>query len=194
MFTKESQKKLKEEFKDLMADVWGKDTHMIEYCTKETDLIIKTSQGFILDIEKPKIETRFCFGYHDYVEGDYESANDMADYAETNFDYFRKENLKQVQDTIDWLSDDNNKLYFQNHYYSQTKDILKSITSFQRWDEPADIFNKVYEKYKPVPDEDRQLLIKAYELEKERFSKRVETYLKRYGLSKVHAWSYWADE
>ena len=36
------------------------------------------------------------------------------------------------------------------------------------------------------------LNILAEELQK--FAKRLNTYLKRYGLSKVHSWSYWRDE
>lgn len=194
MFDKESQNKLREEFRILMADVWGKDNHMIDYCVKDADLFIKTSQGYIMEIEKPRIETSFCFGYHDYVDGDYERANNMADFAEKDFDYFREKNLEKIQFSINWLSETNKKFYFRNHYCSQTMETLKSIESFQPWDEPADVFKKEFKIYKPVPDEDRLLLIKAYEVEKERFSKRIETYLKRYGLSKVRTWSYWADE
>ena len=197
MFSKAEQDKLREEFRDLMVDVWGDDKHMVDYCTKEADVFIRTSQGYILSLERPRIKTNFCFGYHDYVDGDYERANNMACHAEEDFNYFRSQNLEEIEGYIKWLSEeinDYNRLFFQNAYCSQTKDILKRVTSFRRCDDPQDVFTEEYKIYKPVPEVDRKLLIEAYEFEKERFSKRIETYLKRYGLSKVRSWSYWADE
>lgn len=32
------------------------------------------------------------------------------------------------------------------------------------------------------------------EEEKAKQEKRINTYLKKYGLTKIHSWSYWADE
>ena len=62
MFTKEKQADLKKEYADLLPDVWGSDKRMNEYCIKKADILIKTSNGFILEIEKPGIKKDFCFG------------------------------------------------------------------------------------------------------------------------------------
>lgn len=42
-------------------------------------------------------------------------------------------------------------------------------------------------------EEDKHLIIEGLELEKASFIKRLNTYLKRYGLSKVRTWSYLVD-
>jgi hypothetical protein len=41
--------------------------------------------------------------------------------------------------------------------------------------------------------EDLELAKKLVATESKRFEKRLRTYLKRYGLSKIHSWTYWAD-
>ena len=50
------------------------------------------------------------------------------------------------------------------------------------------------EKYHEISDADRKLIIAMYEQEKEKMSERLDAYLKRYGLSKLHVWTYWMDE
>ena len=44
-----------------------------------------------------------------------------------------------------------------------------------------------------IGSEDVEKIIIAYEDVRSRFAKRLDTYLKRYGLSKVRSWSYWLD-
>ena len=51
---------LKEEF----AKIWVSE-HMRSYCLKEVSNCVRTSFGGLIIFEKPKIETNFCFGYHD---------------------------------------------------------------------------------------------------------------------------------
>ena len=41
--------------------------------------------------------------------------------------------------------------------------------------------------------EERQELVKGYEEVRKAFIKRLNTYLKRYGLSKVRTWTYLSD-
>ena len=61
IFTTTSQKELKAQYRVLMADVW-EDERMIDFCTKNADVIIKFANGFVAEIEKPSIKTHFCFG------------------------------------------------------------------------------------------------------------------------------------
>lgn len=44
-----------------------------------------------------------------------------------------------------------------------------------------------------VSAEQRAMLIKAVEYRLKQFEKRLHTYLKRYGVSKIHTWTYWRD-
>lgn len=193
MFSKEVQKELHNEFRVLLKDVWGDDEHMIDFCAADADLLVKTKDGYMLQIKKPHIETRFCFGYSDsaYDTEDYDRANRMAHHARTNEDYFREQNLKDLRKKIEQAKSDA-ACWFGNAYFNQGNDVLKTIFSFRYSHIPSDINDT--SKYQPVTKEDRVLIAEALEVELERFSKRVETYLKRYGLSKVHSWSYWRDE
>ena len=196
MFDKTTQKNLKAQYKVLMADVWGKDSHMIEYCSKKAEVVFKTEKGFFLEIEKEDIKKNFCFGYSlsRYDTEDYDRANNMAHHAETSLNYFRAANLKHLNECIEFYSDPKNELFFHNHYISQKNDVLKAVSTFEYWNMPKDIFNKEYKEYTPVSENDRKLIVEAYKKELELFTKRLETYIKRYGLSKVHSWSYWQDE
>lgn len=195
MFDKGTQKELKDQYRGLMTDVW-EDESMIDFCTKKADVIIKFDNGFFAEVEKESIKKNFCFGYSDsmYDTKDYDRANNMAHYAKTSVDYFRKENLNRLNKCIEFYSDTRNKLFFQNHYTGQKNNILKCIDSFKEWDCPKDIFNKEYKIFTPLSEKDRALLVDAYKKELELFTKRLETYIKRYGLSKVRSWSYWRDE
>jgi hypothetical protein len=42
-------------------------------------------------------------------------------------------------------------------------------------------------------DEDRLAILEGLKREREKFDKRLQTYLKRYGTSKIRTWTYWAD-
>lgn len=196
MFDKNTQKELKDQYRVLLGDVWGSDNHMVDFCTKKAEVVFKTEKGFFCEVEKEDIKKDFCFGYSDsrYDTEDYDRANNMAAHARKSVDYFRAENLKKLNDCISFYSDTRNELYFQNHYIHQKNNVLKNVVSFQYWNMPKDIFNKEYKEYTPVSEKDRKLIVEAYQKEKELFSKRLETYIKRYGLSKVNSWSYWRDE
>ena len=48
-------------------------------------------------------------------------------------------------------------------------------------------------RYKPLKEHDRLALIEEYKKVLVDFEKRLQAYLKRYGLSKLNIWSYWQD-
>lgn len=189
IFTTTSQKELKAQYRVLMADVW-EDERMIDFCTKNADVIIKFANGFVAEIEKPSIKTHFCFGYrlssHDTEE--FDNACDMAVYARKSEEYFKEKNLEDLKRTIKNIEECRFTPYFRNHYCSQKNDILKGIEWFEYYNEP--VSNPEYVK---LTEADKALLLEAYKVELERFSKRVDTYLKKYGTSKVKSWSYWQD-
>lgn len=194
MFTKEKQQELKKEYAVLLNDVWKGNKRMIDYCLKDADILFKTSDGFIVEIEKPRIQKHFCFGYRLGDDGtEYRDANAAARAASKDVDYFMSKNLRGLKQDIENYSKENEDFYFQNHYYSQTNNVMKNIVGFNYWQVPDDITKGEYKKYTPVNKEDRALIIAAYKEELKRFTKRLETYLKKYGLSCVRTWSYWQD-
>lgn len=52
----------REEYRAELAKVWKHSTKMIDFCEKEADEIVKIN-GYLVPMEKPRIETSFCFGY-----------------------------------------------------------------------------------------------------------------------------------
>ena len=57
----DNQKMLLENYLQEYNKVWGNRPHMIDYERKETAYIVELKDGFY-QIEKPRINTHFCFG------------------------------------------------------------------------------------------------------------------------------------
>lgn len=190
-----SQKELKQRYAEILAaDVWHNDQKMVDFCVKEAGYIVELENGDILAIEKPRIEKNFCFGYSDsrYDTEDYDRANNMADHARTSTEYFIEQNMKDINEQISNLEGTGKNagqwVYrLRTKYYKQPEDSkLKAINTFRWYDEEA-------EKYPALEGVNLQRVIEGYKAVRADFEKRLQTYLKRYGMSKVHAWSYWQD-
>lgn len=187
MNSKKEQLKMREEYKELQIKRWGTDEKMVDYCTKEKSRFVRLSSGHLLAIEKPSIETRFCFGYSDsaYDTEDYDQANDAAYRAGKDEEYFKAQNLQQLQETIDTL---NGEGKFKNNiaYIWYSEDGEAALKFCRRW-------KLIEENLEELNEQDRKAIIAAYEIEITAFEKRLNTYLKRYGMSKIDTWSYWRD-
>lgn len=195
MFDKSTQKELKAKYRELLNDVWT-DEGMVNFCSKKAEVVFKTESGFFLEVEKEGIKKNFCFGYSDsrYDTEDRDRAYGMVRHARNSVEYFREKNLERLDSCIKFYSDTNNNLYFQNHYAHQKNNVMKHIAAFDGWNLPNDILSGDFKEYTPASENDRKLIVEAYKKERELFAKRLESYIKRYGLSKVRAWAYWQDE
>ena len=187
-----NQKELKQRYAEILANEVWQDQSMIDYCLKQVAHIVELENGDIITIDKPSIQKNFCFGYSDsrYDTEDQDRAERMADHARKSVDYFMKENLKGIEETIAQLNGNGSDRYefrITIPYTGQPKDSqLKSIWLVSKWSEKGAEF--------PVLEgENLQRVIAGYEVVKAAFEKRLNTYLKKYGLSKVHSWSYWQD-
>lgn len=156
--------------------------------------VVELSNGYLIPIEKPRIEKNFCFGYSlsRYDSEDYDRANKMSLHAKTNEDYFLEENRKQITSMIDAFYKYN--CFVRIHYYNAPKDTkircIEFVSDYDKWN----MSEEQKSKLEPILEADKELLINAYIEEQKAFEKRLASYLKRYGLSKVRSWSYWQDE
>jgi len=141
---------------------------------------VRLSSGTIITIEKPHIETSFCFGESGY---DYEDALASARAAKENADFFRTENMKDIQRWIDALTGGGCVWIHENRGRTE---IYCTTTGFR----PAYLG---MEGYYEATEADRAALLDGYRKVYAGFEKRLNAYLKRYGLSKVHSWTYWRD-
>ena len=156
-----------------------------------------------LGFKKPSIQTRFCFGYGQNgisTEEDYEGARSQERNMETNQQVFINANLedlnksiKNLQEFIDNFFDNKNtcfsarynKIFICKNSYNHLAYLAWS------WDY-GNIRNKD-DIIKEATKEDLLLIIEVYKQQIENFKKRLNTYLKRYGLSKLTTWTYLVD-
>ena len=152
-----------------------------EYYRKHCVGAIKMHDHYYL-IDKPSINTQFCF--HD--EGpQYEYYKELTSENSKMERYFKNKNLREFDSKIEritkgeeWGEDkriwwytgdyDKNKLYLQFH--SSNDDNLTLCT-----------------------EDEKKLILKGLQFGRDMFEKRLDSYLKRYGTSKLHTWTYWAD-
>lgn len=185
---KAEQQALKARYAALLAaEVW-KDQKMVDYCVKKTARIVELSDGALICIEKPVINTRFCFGYHANVHYTEEisTAEEAAAHAAKSQEYFKTKNLESMDAMLKAL--ENSETGIRPQYTSSP--------------EGTQICTLVFpEPWKPLPPgyrrllpEDREKLREAYRTERGEFAARLDAYLKRYGLSKVETWTYWLEE
>jgi len=187
-----TQKELRQLYVDILSrDIWPNDQKMIDFCLKQTAYIVELKTGEIIAIEKPAIQKDFCFGYSDsrYNTEDYDRANEKVHHARTSADYFMTENLSDINSMIEILNTKNLShfdYYVSTPFSNQPKNSkLKGIYKCSNYDERNQGVK--------LEGEDRRRVIDAYVTVRADFVKRLERYLKRYGLSKIHAWSYWRD-
>jgi len=191
-----TQKELKEKYKQFLVEYW-QDEKMIKHCLGEVSYIVELSDGSIIPLEKPKLKTSFCFGYG-YCgvsdEEDFQDAYRMSNHAKTNEDYFRNENLKDINDKLKAIQKDYVVIYLHNHYISQTNKDLRTYSIFNEWDTKDNNFMlKNLIEPQRLSQEDVSKIIAGLEEVKKLHIKRINTYLKKYGLSKVKSWTYLCD-
>lgn len=194
----------KEAYRDALRAIYGADQGMIDWCMKEAQTVVKVAE-YLLPIEKRKVEKRFCFGYSDCGQGpEYLDAIRSADNARNNADYFKGQNLKWYRE---WLDDINgfNALALATTYSKSSP--IRALTAFDWWEVLDAVGGEArMEDLKGtlvkingreayiLTDADREIIREAYNQAMKAQEKKLDSYLKRYGTSKIHAWTYWLDD
>ena len=184
-----TQEELKELYKQEMTAYW-KNKKMIDYCIGKCAYLVELDNGDFYEIEKPNIKKDFCFGYG-YCgvssEEEYNGAAASAANARTNVNYFMNKNLEQIDGVVDEIVSGNHTIYKHNKYCGASPDAkLKSLVYVDYWQTvPADCIK--------LSDREKAAIIAGYEEVKKAFIKRLNTYLKRYGLTKINSWTYLSD-
>lgn len=182
---KETQKQLWQEIERRYIAENGKTDNYYKFLTKHYSTLLRLSNGEIVGIEKTKIKTSFCFGYGFCgISSDEEenAAARMAVRAERDKNYFIEKNVEPLDQQIEALQSDRNIAL----YWGGVD--VGSVGAMDKWDERLESCNG-----QPLTDEDRSAYIEALQEEKTAFIKRLQTYLKRFGLSKIKSWSYLCD-
>ena len=193
----------KEAYLEAIRGIYGNDQGMIDWCVKEAQTVVCVA-GRLLPIEKRKVEKRFCFGYSDCGQGpDYMTATVRADNARNNPEYFKRENLKYYREWLDDI-DGFNALSLCPSYgrgpisYLAAYDwweVLDSVGGEARMEALKGTTVKVNGREAYIlTDKDREIIREAYQQAMKAHEKKLDSYLKRYGTSKIQAWTWWLDD
>lgn len=171
--------------------IWGHDTNMIDYCMKKTACMLELEGGYIFTLDKPSIKTDFRFGYGQNgisTEADYRDAAKSAKNAQEK-DCFFAANMENAFSEIEKIMEED--VFIRIKYYRQKNDsvfvTLHPESYFSYFPgEKEQIISK-------ISDADKQKIRKEIELQKVKFTKRLETYWKRYGSSKLTTRTYLVD-
>ena len=153
-----------------------------EYIRKNAVGAIKMHDRYYI-IDKPSIENRFCF--HD--EGpDYDLYKELSANDTKMGVYFKNHNLRAFDGKIDHMTngegyDSDKRVWW---YPSKSDGNRLYLCFYDRGSEPENVL---------CTDEERSLILKGLQVGRSMFESRLDNYLKRYGVSKLHTWTYWAD-
>lgn len=180
--SKEAVAKLENEYKE---NIWKGSENMIAYACHNISDCYETEKGYLIEFEKSSIKKDFCFGYDDFYSNQ-EDADEMAGHARTNERYFIEKNLEEIESLIKNL--ESGKVYVRKGYDEAVN--LRGLV-FEKYYRRAEEFER--KDCEELTETDVKGLIEMAKNERRKFEKRLGTYLKRYGLSKLNVWTYYRD-
>ena len=185
------------------------DKRMVDYCMKQTDVVVELENGGYLVLYKPCIKTIFCFGYGvngRTYEGDMEDAWE-EERAIHEADNFKDKNLSGIDEQLRLMRSIERRLYSDEWWKEHPwwlKGSVKGIVIYTArdgcniydyqfgYDDDIQRIEKVTETYIPT-QKDIEAIISGLEEQRAKFEKRLDTYLKRYGTSKLKTWIFLRD-
>lgn len=201
-----TQKELKDLYMEIVrSEVWPNSLTMQEYSRKKAAYIVELSSGKIICLDKPSIDTEFCFGHGMYgqtTDEEMKAASAACRRAEEDVHYFKEKNLQNIDTEIrqiqEALASDFYEVWVKPAYLGQPDD--SKLVRYRILD---DYESPDYDKDEPdgkgpkgmrklERGDVKRILDGLYESRK-LFEKRLNIYLKRYGLSKVTTWTYLRD-
>ena len=148
-----------------------------EYYKSRFSTGIRFPEGVYL-FQKPRIENDFCFR----DEGpEYDYYKELCNNKKLLEEHFVAHNMEQVREPKE-----GEKMYIIKDSWSTDSRV------YIRWaDYPFGAANdQIVREATEREEQEYRLQLRAVRAE---FGKRIDKYLKRFGTSKLHIWSYWAD-
>lgn len=200
-------KELKANYMSEIAKVWGHDNGMMKYYEKKVSEVYELTNGKLFAFEKPTIKTHFCFGCGQNACASQEEISDTEDNvtrAYNDASYFISENTKEINELIKIVETGKpSNIYWKLYTPLMLRpDTYTGAAPLNIWTpvvrEEYEYENNIrFEHEREIniicSDEDKALILSALSKEREKLIKRLNTYLKRYGLKNIRAWSYIMD-
>lgn len=148
-----------------------------KYYAKEFVGAVKINGNFYL-IDKPSIENRFCF--HD--EGpNYEFYQTLVADESKMRQYFISENEAAFTGKLQRIEDGEEVRIKDSEYKNSRFAVYIGGSYYDR------------QEGREATEDEKKLIVEGLKFGLSMFRKRLDAYLKRYGLTKLHTWTYWAD-
>lgn len=183
-----------------------------DYMLKDNAAVIELNDGLLFAIEKPRIQKHFCFARDCNgisTEETEQAADDMAEYASTQASYFIEKNMRPILEdykrfATDEITADDVKWSYsweRAKYKSPAVHGKKYIGHSERlayvnfYDDPEKICGgeKKPDDFRWLESNEIEAIKEAYKKVIADFEKRLQTYLKKYGLTKLKVWTYYSD-
>lgn len=189
-----------EEFKQRVSKAEGGREDYIERHIKETSDLMMTDCGVILAFSKPHVDAG-TFWFHD--EGpNYEYYKQVVATDKSKTEYFMNENLHEYDDLIEGLTTRKDKygydlvpVFFEHEWCSVG--LLgwgNEVHMMREYDVRSDEQDpRTRKQIHRMTDSDAKKALAILKSERAKFEKRLQAYLKRYGVSKISFGTYWAD-
>ena len=204
----EKQAALLEDYRAALEDMWAghKDAaHMVEYNLKRCAVLVGLPNGMLYSIEKQNIQTHLCFGYSDIGFGPtYAEACDAAQDARDSGDAFIAKNMETYTTALRYLGQHGSQYFvcmasklprIKGIRHVRVTDVLDAVGGSAVLEELKGTEVDVHgERVYICTDADVAMLRAGYECAARAHEKKLRTYLKRYGTSKLHIWTYWIDD
>lgn len=169
------------EYADLMVKSGVFNEGMRKYFEDDTLYAVELSAG-IMQVSKPHLQTRFCYGWGQC--GSIDDACSSCDAVSSKYDLFLSENLEELKKELDILENRPETVYLVKNYRDG---------NFVAWRGGGNYWHREKDAI-DATTEDVELIKESVKKKIENLTKRCATYWKRFGGSKLKTWTYWADE
>lgn len=180
---------VRDKFDAEMKLVWGNSQKMINHCTKKAFDVVGLESGHVFVIDKPSIETRFCFGCGQFGSATDEEMNNASERQRAihKFENFKNENIKGAFGRVLKEIENGYGYYIE---YQGGKQLVGIVCKNERCLDWMIENNRIVAL---MTDNDRIAIKSAVDKAIKRFEKRLETYWKKYKDTKLNTWTYIVD-
>lgn len=189
-----------EEFRQRVSKAEDGRQELIERHLKDASEIMMTDCGVILVFDKPHVDAG-TFWFHD--EGsNYEYYKQVTKDDKAKTEYFLDQNLHEYDDLIKEMTERKDRfgyelvpVFYEHEWCScgllgwGNRLVLMSEGRVQEEERDPRSRNNIHR----LTESDAKKALAILKSERAKFEKRLHTYLKRYGLSKIRFGTYWAD-